>query len=341
MKILKVLIFLVIAGLAVSCSKKETVDPLSKYFSPKEQIYTIDPSISNTITGNKGTRLTIPEKAFDLDYEKLNSCDKVKIKLTEVIDNFDFASSGVNLDYELDGEVVPFESAGMFKVNAELNNKTIKLMKDVKITVQFPNVVPGEKFNVYKMNSKGKWEYDGHNQEAYAQDAPKEGRNWRRECEGNCEERVEKIYIKEVQIRKYLINELTWWNFDYPEKIYVCLKGSVDAHADKYISVYVIGISKKGHYHQYIKGNSFTVNAFMNTEVKVVVITEDDKIGLVKSIKTGNRYGNSKKPEGPHNYYNNIGEIRLEKMNEKMKSSREEFMKFLEMKDEKYKVKYL
>jgi len=316
---------------ASSCREKaEKSDPLSSLFAPQVQTFYINPAQKNTLTGKRGTRIGIPEKAFDLDYARFKGDEKVTFQLVEIVDNFDFATSGVDLSYNLDGQNVPFESAGMFKMDAEFEGAKVKLKKDNKIDVQFPDITPGEKFNVYKMDNKGTWQYNGHNQETGS--FGDEGIVFN--------ESRPKIFTKTVFVRHYLVDELTWWNFDYPHNSYACLKGLVAVPDNKYFYVYVIGVSKKGYTSRLFKGGNFSVNAYLNTDVKIVVITEDDEIGFTKTIKTGDRYGDRSKPEGPHNYYQNIGEIKLKKMNEKIKTDRREILKLLDMKEEKYTVKY-
>ncbi|MCP4130817.1 MAG: hypothetical protein GY754_07530 [bacterium] len=320
-----------------SCSGKTRMDevkvhPVFKNFAPKEQTFSINPFIQNTVKGKRGTKLRIPGKAFDMDYDDLKCHEVVEIKLIEVVDNLDFAASGIGLLYynEHTGEEEVMESAGMFKVAAVYDNEELGLREGKKITVLFPNIVPGEKFNVYKLNSDGQWEYNGHNQVIGYDDYERP------------------IYRKKIQkrivaVRKYLINELTFYNFDSPRKDSACIKGSIDVDPEKLIQFYLMGISKKGYYYKYdwVKGSNFSTSFFQRTDVIIVVITEDGKIGKSKKFNTGDRWGHFRTPMGPHNYCKMIGNIKPVAVDEKILKDRKKFNKFLGLKDEKkYKTKY-
>ncbi len=333
-KIRQIFLSLIIFIVLISCSTKRMdnviLHPILKKLAPIEQYYEINPFLKNEVIGVKGTKLIIPERAFDLDYEDLNKNETITIKLIEVIDVFDFVTSGIDLIYINDeGNEEIFESAGMFKISAEHKNDIIKLQKDLKIEINFPNIVSGEKFNMYKLAQNGQWKYNGHNQEcSFDEDTLK------------TKEAYEKIYQLQVGVRKYLIDELTWWNIDYPDSNSSCISGKIDNDKDKYSQAIVIGISKKVYNSLWFKGNEFKINSFLMTDVKILIITEDGRIGVSNTFNTGERYGTSNSAEGPNNYYYKLSAIELKKVDPDILNNREKLLNYIGIEDVKYKVKY-
>jgi hypothetical protein len=328
--------------LSVSCSKRVDevkLHPILKKFQPEEQLFRIDPRKENILTGDKGTRLVIPPGAFDLDYDDLGKNIKINIRLTEYITSFDLSTSGISMTYfnkENDEEEL-FESAGMFHIAADYKNEELKLLEKKKIKVQFPNIVPGEKFNVYKINKSGQWEYNGHNQESESTKmssgifyALREGRT------------SNTVYLS---VRIYHIDELTYWNFDYPRKDSAWIKGEIGVEIEDKSKLnyqfFIIGISKKGYWTKWSQKKDFSACYYQNTDVKILIITSDGQIGISEKFNTGERYGHFKNPEGPHNYAKKIKPIKVKKIKKKLLKNRKAFLKYLKLKDKrKYKVKY-
>jgi hypothetical protein len=313
--------------------------PVMQKLAEKTQTYRINPLKRNIIKATHGTKLIIPEKALDLDYDDLSENDKVEIEITEYIDSFALAASGINLIYiNNEGKEEIFESAGIFKINAQLNGENIELDEDKKIDVHFPNIVPGDKFNVYKLNKKGQWEYDGHNQEMeIAENRVSIGRKpivISEEEKRKREKRnraLAKIYKVKRKTRIYSINKFTTWNFDYPEDSYCCITGSVEYQKEKIYQVFAIGLSRMGCMSRWFEDNTFKINFLKNTRIIIFIITEDGTIGFSKIFNTGNRRGTSKKPEGPHNYCIDIDKIPLKKVSDNILTNRYRLLKYLKI----------
>ncbi len=344
----KIIIFMLTVGvLCVTACGKERVDnikihPILKKFTPPIQSFSINPSIQNVVTGKRGTRLYIPPKAFDIDYDDLKKNKNFKVQLTEYIDTFDFLTSGVSLRYHnpLTKRAEVFESAGMFKVTATYKGKKTKLKKNKGITVEFPNVVPGEKFNVYRINSSGQWEYDGHNQESI----PKRKSSSRFKMDVEIKRLNPVAYKRIVGVRKYVITSLTYYNFDYPRPESACVKGLVKIDNQKkkrlFYQVYILPLKTRGYWRNHSSVKQFKVSYFNNTKVKLMILTSDGRIGKSRIFWTSPRFGHHKKKEGPHCYCKKSGKvIRLKKIDDSILKSRKKFMKYLGLKGDEYTVK--
>lgn len=255
----------------------------------KHQEFTINSNTENTITGNGGTKITIPKNVF-VDSKGKYISDKVTVKLIEVFNSVDLAFSGIEMIYkDKDGTVYQFESAGMFKLTAKSNNEKLSLAKGSKINVLFPNIVPGDRFNVYKLNSKGDWIYNGHNQESSDADTNE-------------------------KIRKYSIDALTWWNYDFPHRYWACLKGKIITKNNTTLSeikIRIIGADKIYADKGILVNSSFKINAIKFSKAKILIIHGDKLLGVSKIISVWDKTGNKNSIESSINEIQDIGEIKL------------------------------
>lgn len=351
---MKQTVFISLLVLSFLCSVgcgKDRVDNMElpailKKFTPKTQSFEINPKIKSKVKGKRGTCLIIPPKTFDLDYDDLKTGEKISVQLVEVIDNFDFITAGVSLIYynKARKEEQIFESAGMFKVTATYKGDRLKLVDGKKITVEFPNMVPGEKFNVYKVNSSGQWEYNGHNQELLL--AQKETTLSGDDYSSLSYEikkmtkKERKVYRRYIKIRQYAIDQLTWWNFDYPHSYFTCIKGKVLIKEKTNYAIYVIPYNFKGgssfsHY----KSN-FKIRYLKQKKIRLLIITQDGRIGKSRIFWTSFKYGSTSCKEGPHCYCKNSDKpIKLIKPDKNILKDKNSFMKYLNMKPEVYNIR--
>ncbi|MCP4133149.1 MAG: hypothetical protein GY754_19435 [bacterium] len=321
----------------VSCSSDEPdrprvdsvkINQVFKYLGPKKQKFEILPGKENTVTAKKGTRLIIPANSFNIDPDEYTPGEKITLSITEIIDRFDFASSGVSLTYYNEkGEEENFESAGMFSVEAVHKGERIDLAEGKKISVQFPNVAPGDKYKVYFVNDKGQWQHHGHNQEEL----------------DTMPTRVRARYVW-VRVRLYEIDGLKRWNFDYPNPKVTCVKGKitgVKGRKSKSYHITTIGVSYRGYFSRWVQDtDTFKINVHRKKKFKIIVVDENGFIGVSKVLRSGNKPGFDQKPEGPGNYCKDIGKIRLKPVKRFILSNRRAFLKYIGLPDKKYRVKY-
>ncbi len=341
MRIKSAVLFIFITSMLTGCGCEKTrVGWLEKY-APLRQVFRVDPTVKNTITGRRGTRVVFPARSLNLAYDSLPQKYSVEIGLTEAIDGFDIASTGLPMQFidELD-QKRDFESAGMFRIDARDGEKQLALNEGTKLEVQFPNVVPGEKFRVYRLNAERKWEHHGHNQQRPVGDiGPTQV--VRSECEAEgCGRRLPSpVQARLVGVRQYLIDDLTWWNFDYPHVDQACVKGKIDGNSP--FEIQTIGHLPRGYHSLWDATTSFKTGAHINGDVTILAISaEDGRIGK-RRIRTADMWGNYYLPEGPHNYCQDIGEIELVKVPDEMLKDRNTLRRYLGFPEEKYRVGYV
>jgi hypothetical protein len=314
---------IVFSGL--SCSKNTDNQNLIKKFyplstfSPPKTVKAIDPAVKNSVTGKKGIRLNIPADAFDLP-RSFKKGDTVNIELVEVIDSFDYLVSGIGLNYvDYNGQQTLFESGGMYNVRASYKDKSIELKEGKKIEVQMPSLVKGEEFGMYRLDEDGRWEYNGHNQ-----DAPSSGTRFR---EGRI---VVAQFVKtEVGVRIYEIDKLTWWNLDYPDKDTITIEGLIvngDENAE--YQIFVFGVEVRSVYSIVSKGKKISIRSLKKYNVRILVIGKDKKCGKSEVFKTSQEKTMK------------IKDIEIKELEKSILENQQKFEDYLELKRPKYDVKY-
>jgi hypothetical protein len=316
--------FLIVCS-GLSCSKNtDNQNLITKFyplstFDPPKTVKAIDPAVKNSVTGKKGIRLNIPADVFDLP-RSFKKGDTVNIELTEVLDSFDYLVSGIGLNYTgLDGQPALFESGGMYNVRATFKDKNIKLKKGKKIEVQMPSLVKGEEYGMYRLDDDGRWEYNGHNQEA-----PSSGTRF-------SERRivVAQFVKTEVGVRIYEIDELTWWNLDYPDKDTITIEGLIvngDEKAE--YQVIVFGVEVRSVYSTVCKGKKFAIRSLKKYNVRILVLGKDGKCGKSGVFRT------------PEEKSMKIKDIEVKELEKSILENQQKFEDYLELKRPKYDVKY-
>jgi hypothetical protein len=331
-----IMIFVLCCGAALVCSlvscspdkgdpssyrnRLEMMPLLEKFALPKN-VFPIDPSVENTVTGKKGIRLVIPPDVFDLP-SGFRKGGKVDVELTEVLDRFDFIVSGVGLSYTgMGGIPMLFESAGMYNVGAAYEGKKIALKAGKTITVQMPDIVPGEEFGMYRMNGSWEWEHHGHNQEAWGGDRPIMSSGARKEAMV--------IRASVIGVRIYEIDTLAWWNCDYPATQIIFLNGIIaNAGDDQYSQVMAFSLSARGVFSEFVKGKSFRIRAVQNHRMRILVITKDNRIALSDPFIA---------PAGKEMRVKNLV---LKEIDPETVKDRNKFERFLGLTGEKHSVQY-
>ncbi len=321
------ILFILIAAAGIHCSLFQS-SPHTDYkymvseLAPGLQSFQINPDRVSTITGGIGTRLIIPPKAF-VDKKGGIATGPITVTLREAYSSLAIAFSGVDMCYtDQSGQRYLFESAGMFKVDADQNGTPLRLAPGKKINVQMPNVAPGSKFNIYRLDKNGTWQYYGHNQES--------GPPAR--TESSDPRRV-------IDVRTFFITGLTWWNIDYPDSNIACLKGTVrykDGRKGKILSAFAVGVSNRFGFKGIGSDNEFRVYSLIASKAKVVVIDTEGFAGISDTVRTWSNPGNINRPESRFNQCQDIGVIEMKKIPiGKMGVAR-----FLGFKEERFNVIY-
>lgn len=314
---------------------------------PAESHFNIIAERPSNVTAKRGTRFDIPKDAFVFD-DGTPVRGGVEFKVKEVIDDFDFVTSGVSLTAtDENGNEVYFQSAGMFHVAAMAGGKELKLAPGKSIGVEFPDIVPGDEFFVYKMDEKGQWKKHGHNRELLAQGTG-----------SNKQGREDEGYY--VGVRNYAIDGLTWWNFDSPYPHVACLKGKID-DPDKVFSppytIHSIGMSYKGDFSLYLNDKSFKTVAHRSKTIKLFVVDSKENAGVSAVIQVSRKKGHFKYKEGEmvaevdektyrlsgkkyRNFCQDVGKIVIKKLPANVLKDKKAFSRYLGLNPEYYHVSY-
>ncbi len=289
--------------------------------APAKTVFEVDAALGGTFTASRGTQVIVPGYAF-VDFKQRKVKQKVKLELIEVIDPLDFVAADVDLTFYPDrGGREMFQSAGMFRVNAhELSGGAVALAPNKAVRIQFPNIVAGDDFFVYRHDAEKNWKLHGHNQDS----------------QGNG---------VRIGTRRYTIDALnTWWNFDKPKPEGACAKGKVvraDGSEAKNYSVYSIGISYKGTFSRWIEaGAAFKVNVHKAEKARFLVIENSGQIGISSVVQVTDKTGFDGAEEGPQNFCQDIGSIKLEQLDEAVISDKKKLSEYLGLPVTEHKVDY-
>lgn len=301
--------------------KKTRYHKILEILAPAKTVFEIDSATGGTFTAARGTLVIVPRHAF-VDFKQRKVTQKVRLELIEVIDPLDFVAADVDLTfYPERGGREMFQSAGMFRVNAhELSGGAVALAPNKAVRIQFPNIVAGDDFFVYRHDAEKNWKLHGHNQESQGKGV-------------------------QVGTRRYTIDALnTWWNFDKPKPEGACAKGKVfkaDGSEPKNYSVYSIGISYKGTFSRWVEsGTAFKVNVHKAEKARFLVMETSGQIGISPVINVTDKTGFDGAEEGPQNFCQDIGLIKLEQLDEAVISDKKKLSDYLGLPVTEYKIDY-
>lgn len=119
-----------------SNDKENASDVFTKIYSIDNlntQIFTIDNSIDNLITGASGTIIRINRNTF-VDQDGKAISGKVEVKLIEALTPTDMVLG--NLTTVFNGK--PLETGGMLYINAKANNKEVSIASDKSVQIKMP-----------------------------------------------------------------------------------------------------------------------------------------------------------------------------------------------------------
>lgn len=314
---------------------------------PANQYFHINPAEKNILKTEKGSVFTIAPDSFLLpaDYQ---AGDKIEIHLIEATKSLDFAALPVSLEFRRNGRDTLFESAGMFYVAASYKQQPLQLQKGKKIKVKFRTNVKGDKFFVYNYERDKGWQKHGHNQEVMlppnliVQSADSEAKdsqpivvseNYKGKKGRMAPARPAVAApaspaspLRAELYRFYEIDQLTWWNFDYPKPNLTCLKGTITGSGSEYFSVTVISKSEVGAYTLYVPKN-FKISFYRNTKARVFAIDEKGNIARTPFFETSDEIGHHKLPMSK---CEDVGPLKMEKVPEEVEKNSDKLRDYLQ-----------
>lgn len=302
--------------------KGKALQQLRRTLEPSRSIIEVEPALESRVTAGRGTMLTIPVNAF-ADERGRPVAARVRLKVTEVLDPLDFVGAGVDLTFTNDrGKLEFFQSAGMFKVDAEtVSGQRVQMAAGKKIEAQFPNIEPGDDFWVYRHNKDRQWKLHGHNQSFQG--------------EGGFR----------VGTRVYQIDALnTWFNFDKPVPEATCAKGSVKRKDGKPVAafaIYSVGVSYKGAFARHVSNtSSFKVNVHKSADARFLVFDNTGAVGITPVIPTSDKTGFDQAEEGAKNFCQDIGIIEVAPIDAAILADKKRLSDFLGLPVTEYQVDY-
>jgi len=132
-----------------------TVKPRIGYPEIERKIFTIQTQKNNTLLYRSGSVIKIPENAF---VDSLGNTVKgeVTIYYSEYKDIFDILANGIPMSYDSAGQHYFFQTAGMFEIFAQKDNREVFLASGKKISLDFSTLDIDSAFNLYRLNDKEK-----------------------------------------------------------------------------------------------------------------------------------------------------------------------------------------
>jgi len=328
--------FILVTALA-ACSGKAPSNremPHLAKLRPANQYFRINPAEKNILRAEKGSQFTIEADSFVLP-KQFKAQDRIEVLLIEATKSLEFAALPVSLEFRHKERDTLFESAGMFFVGAKYAGEDLSLKPGRKIKVKFRTDVSGDKFFVYNYDAKKGWQKHGHNEEvllppvliaqakrsrrdAYTEDSeptvmpvyevPAGRRAGKKPAAPAApavgapaaySERTRKsARVRAELYRVYEIDDLTWWNFDYPKPSLTCLKGTLAGSASGYASVTVFSKSELGAYTLY-EPNAFRISFYRNTRARLFAVDSDGNIARTATFETPDAKGHHKRPDLP------------------------------------------
>lgn len=125
----------------------------------KLQTYEVDPNKDINFTTDNGMKVSIPKNTL-VDQNGNTPKGPISVNIKEYYSAGDIILSGIPMGYS-DGEnTYPFESDGMFTINAtDQNGEDLKVKDNAKIALETQRNKSGEGFEFYELNNN-KWSKD-------------------------------------------------------------------------------------------------------------------------------------------------------------------------------------
>ncbi|MDX1958234.1 MAG: hypothetical protein SFU98_06655 [Leptospiraceae bacterium] len=312
--------------------KKERMDnqrmlPAFSIHQPEKETLTINLDETSVITGKKGVRLTIPANSFVFS-NYVYAYGNATIYLTEIIDDFDYLTAGVNhIFYDKYNRFNYLFLGGMIKIEAFQGNNRLRLAAKKIIMIDFPDLQPGKKFNWYSIDDSGTWQLKD-NFANYEVFEPEKG--------FKSDKRV-------VGVRRVNATSSGYWGFALQEIETTSLKGEwldPGSIAGKNFQIACLGKNHRSYFMKWFSGKEYAINAFQNKVSRVFIADENGNIAMSNDIQTTNKLGYDYLPESTDNFRQQVEKISFQKIPDSAKNDLDKFREFLGLKKELYTVSY-
>lgn len=124
-----------------------------------DTVFILDPTIATTFESPNGTSIEIPANIMVNASGDLIT-DKVELSFNQYHSAADILASGIPMSYDSAGVSNNFESAGMFTLNAEANNKKVFVKEGESMQVNLASD-KDQGFNFYELDEQnGDWTFE-------------------------------------------------------------------------------------------------------------------------------------------------------------------------------------
>lgn len=135
------------------------ISPPLKGDFQNDTIFILNPTKATTFESPNGSSINIPANAI-VDENGNLVTENVKLSFTQYHSAADILASGIPMTYDSAGTTNNFESAGMFTINAKVNNKKVFVKEGESMQVNLASDKE-ESFNFYELDEQnGHWTYE-------------------------------------------------------------------------------------------------------------------------------------------------------------------------------------
>ena len=150
----------------IASNEKEDKDPIASVIDPLTgideltKVFTIDPTIAQTIQLANGGSIEFPANAF-VDSNGNPVTGNVDVNWQEFHSLGDIIVSGIPMKYDSAGVANDLTSGGMFTISASQKNKDLELAPGKKAKVNLASIQDTPCYNFYELDEEtGDWKYE-------------------------------------------------------------------------------------------------------------------------------------------------------------------------------------
>ncbi|MCC6447204.1 MAG: hypothetical protein IT215_00775 [Chitinophagaceae bacterium] len=272
------------------------------YFPLEKSILNIDLNRKNSVVSKKGTRITIHPGSF-LYANFAVAHGQAVVHIWEALDSFDYMRAGIgHIYYDKHNRINYMDLGGMFKIEIFQGNNRLRIASEKFIDIEFPDITPGKRMNLFVMNETGNWvqKKDAGSIEVFKPDTIKK-------------ESSEII----TGVRKVSIEFLTWWSFAMPTTESTSLKGDwEDPKSIAGKNYQVVAISQESLYYsmKWFNNKDYVLPAPLNKKITVFLCDDLGNYAISNEFSAGGKVGYEYLPEASDNFRFAVEKLKFDKI---------------------------
>lgn len=291
-------------------SNINNLPPFLSVFTPEKQEFQIVPQSDNVINGKNGTTIFIPANSISLPMS-FRRGDIVVLELVEVLNDLDYLTSGVDLNYtDSRGSNYILETGGMVKLYISYYSKPLVLKKGARLRLNIPMKENTKQMKVFKIDdARDSWVEKGYDDKPTN---PTESKD---------------------RITNYM-DDLQWWGFNSPNSETTCISGTIETfEKNPPYTLAVIGIDFKNVMVKNLTTLDFSINTLKDKKIKILAMDEKGNMGVSQDIfVSGERIFLVDEKQTSRCF--KIGSIALKKVPADIRQNRNKFLNFLGLKED-------